>query len=371
MRAVGAGDRLLDIQHVSVDYGAGDGSVHAVDDVSLSLRRGEVLGLAGESGSGKSTLAYAVASLLRPPAVVTGGAVLYHPHADDQSDAGIALRAGEPVDILRLSGSALRRFRWNQLAMVFQGAMNSLNPVLTIRAQIEDVFKTHRPRMSGAERTQRAAELLQLVSISADHLRSFPHELSGGMRQRIGIALALALSPDIIIMDEPTTALDVVVQREILEQILSLRERLNLSVIFITHDLSLLLELADTIAVMYAGKVVELAQRRDLYRQPRHPYSFGLINSFPSLRGSRRKVTGIPGSPPDLRRAPSGCAFHPRCPFAFDRCVSVTPALAPYISGQSQQVACHLYDPALREAPPTIEEMTTRYEELASGRAVS
>jgi peptide/nickel transport system ATP-binding protein len=188
------------------------------------------------------------------------------------------------------------------------------------------------------------------------------------MRQRVGIAFALALSPEIIIMDEPTTALDVVVQREILEQILSLRERLNLSVIFITHDLSLLLELADTVAVMYAGKLVELATRRDLYRQPRHPYSFGLINSFPTLRGPRREVTGIPGSPPDLRSVPPGCAFHPRCPFAFDRCVREIPALQPYSAGQAQQVACHLYDAAINREPPTTEEMAARYA-AAAGRA--
>ena len=373
MSAAEPGDTLLDIQHMSVDYGVGDGAVHAVDDVSLSLRRGEVLGLAGESGSGKSTLAYAVARLLRPPAVVTSGAALYHPRdaATSASARGVRGQAGEPVDVLRLNGSALRRFRWNELAMVFQGAMNSLNPVLTVGAQIADVLKTHRPEMKGAERKQRSAELLRLVSISPEHLRSFPYELSGGMRQRIGIALALALSPDIIIMDEPTTALDVVVQREILQQILSLRERLNLSVIFITHDLSLLLELADTVAVMYAGKLVEVAQRRDLYRQSRHPYSYGLINSFPSLRGPRREVTGIPGSPPDLRHVPSGCSFHPRCPFAFEPCARLTPELTPYPSGQFQRVACHLYNASLYEQPPTTEEMAARYAAVTSGRAVS
>ena len=374
MSAANSGDILLDIQHVSVDYGVGDGAVHAVDDVTLALRRGEVLGLAGESGSGKSTLAYAIARLLRPPAVVTAGAALYHRRADDTTNdrgAGAKGPLGEPLDVLRLSGSALRRFRWNELAMVFQGAMNSLNPVLTVGAQMADVLKTHRPQMSGPERTQRAEELLRLVSISSDHLRSFPYELSGGMRQRIGIALALALSPDIIIMDEPTTALDVVVQREILQQILALRERLNLSVIFITHDLSLLLELADTIAVMYAGKLVEVARRRDLYRQPRHPYSYGLINSFPSLRGPRRLVTGIAGSPPDLRHVPAGCPFHPRCPFAFEPCARVTPALSPYASGQTQLVACHLYDATLREAPPTTEEMAERYAAVSDRRAIS
>jgi peptide/nickel transport system ATP-binding protein len=378
MAADGLGALLLDIQHLSVDYGVGADAVHAVDDVSLTLRRGEVLGLAGESGSGKSTLAYAITSLLRSPAIVTGGRVLYHPHVDNRLGEGSAggTRASgggadDPIDILRLSAEELRLFRWDQLAIVFQSAMNSLNPVLTVGAQIEDVLRAHRSEMSGVERTRRAAELLQLVGISADRVGSYPYEMSGGMRQRAGIAIALALSPDIIIMDEPTTALDVVVQREILAEILRLRERLNLSVIFITHDLSLLLELADTIAIMYAGRMVELATRRELYQQPRHPYSYGLINSFPTLRGPRRKVTGIPGSPPDLRHVPPGCAFHPRCPFAFDVCERVVPALMRAVSGQPQQVACHLYDPAHTPEPPTLADMAARYEAALEKRAIS
>jgi peptide/nickel transport system ATP-binding protein len=190
------------------------------------------------------------------------------------------------------------------------------------------------------------------------------------MRQRAGIAIAMALSPDIIIMDEPTTALDVVVQREILIELLRLRHDLELSVIFITHDLSLLLELADTIAIMYAGRLVELATRRELYRQPRHPYSYGLINSFPTLRGPRRKVTGIPGSPPDLRQVPSGCAFHPRCPFAFDVCERVVPPLIRAASDQPQQVACHLYDLAYTPEPPTLADMAARYEAALEKRAI-
>src|SRR5262249_23535091 len=284
MATPAAGRLLLDIQHLSVDYGVGAEAVHAVDEVSLALHRGEVLGLAGESGSGKSTLAYAISRLLRAPAAVTGGRVLYYPQANERP-------GGEAINILGLSESELRQFRWDQLAIVFQSAMNSLNPVLTIGAQIDDVLRAHRSEMTAAERKMRASELLRLVGISADRVNSFPLELSGGIRQRAWIAIALALSPDIIIMDEPTTALDVVVQREILLEMLRLRRDLELSVIFITHDLSLLLELADTIAIMYAGRLVELATRRDLYRQPRHPYSYGLINSFPTLRGPRRKVT--------------------------------------------------------------------------------
>ena len=193
----------------------------------------------------------------------------------------------------------------------------------------------------------------------------------GGMRQRAIIAIALALNPDIIIMDEPTTALDVVVQREILTQIKRLQAELNFAVIFITHDLSLLLEIADNIAIMYAGRIVERATQRELYATPRHPYSFGLINSFPPLRGPRRRVAGIPGAPPDLRTLPSGCAFHPRCPFAFAPCMSELPLLRAAQPGAEQQVACHLYDPRYAAQPPTTQELAARYEALAArnGRA--
>jgi peptide/nickel transport system ATP-binding protein len=368
---------LLEVERLCIDYLSEGGAVHAVSEVSFTLRRGEILGLAGESGCGKSTLAYAVARLLRPPALVTQGAVRYHPRARPDGDAegltveGVDLDPARPVDVLALSPAQLRAFRWSDLAIVFQSAMNALNPVTTLGAQIDDVLRAHRPRMKPAERTARAAELLGLVGIASDRLGSYPHELSGGMRQRAIIAIALALNPDIIIMDEPTTALDVVVQREILTQIKRLQGEFNFAVIFITHDLSLLLEMADTIAIMYAGRIVERATQRELYVTPRHPYSFGLINSFPPLRGPRRRVAGIPGSPPDLRNVPQGCAFHPRCPFAFAPCLSELPLLRAARPGAEQQVACHLYDPRHAAQPPTTPELAARYESLAarSGRA--
>jgi peptide/nickel transport system ATP-binding protein len=276
---------------------------------------------------------------------------------------------------LQLSPKQLRDIRWDDLAIVFQSAMNALNPVMTVGAQIMDVLRTHRPDMGPDSRKRRARELFQLVGIAPDRLRSYPHELSGGMRQRAIIAIALALSPEILIMDEPTTALDVVVQREILTEIIRLREKLNFAVIFITHDLSLLLELADNVAIMYAGRIVEKASRRDLYLHPRHPYSYGLLNSFPSLHGPRRKMSGIPGSPPDLRDVPSGCAFHPRCPLAFDTCHVVLPPLEPVVEPQvadygesqpsSQLVACHLYDPRFKAEPPTTDDLAKAYEALA------
>jgi peptide/nickel transport system ATP-binding protein len=376
-----SGDTLLDIRNLSVDYYASSGTVHALDDVSISLERGQILGLAGESGSGKSTLAYAVTRLLRPPAEITNGQVMYYPRAksgDDirfqrlsrlqrkkkgGADQGLNSNEPQPVDILQFTPAELRSFRWSELSIVFQSAMNALNPVLNIGVQIMDVLKTHSPWMGPDARKQRAIELLRLVGIAPDRLRSYPHELSGGMRQRAIIAIALALAPELIIMDEPTTALDVVVQREILNEIMGLRSDFNFSVIFITHDLSLLLEIADKIAIMYAGRIVETATCREMHRQPRHPYSYGLLNSFPTLHGPRRRMTGIPGSPPDLRAVPSGCPFHPRCPCAFEPCSSVVPVLQPSTPETPQQlVACHLYDARFHEGIPTNDEFAARYE---------
>jgi peptide/nickel transport system ATP-binding protein len=265
-----------------------------------------------------------------------------------------------------MSGKQLRAVRWSTLAIVFQSAMNALNPVLRLSSQIGDVLKAHRPEMAAQERRERAQELLKFVGISPDRIKSYPHELSGGMRQRAIIAIALALSPEIIIMDEPTTALDVVVQREILLEIARLRKRFNFSVIFITHDLSLLLELADKIAIMYAGRLVETATRAELKRQPRHPYSYGMLHSFPTLHGPRRRMTGIPGSPPDLRETPAGCAFHPRCPMAFAPCATILPQIRSSSAETPQQlVACHLYDSTHASGPlPTNADFGARYEEV-------
>jgi peptide/nickel transport system ATP-binding protein len=350
---------LLDARHLSVEYLSAGGTVHAVTDVSIALRRGEVLGLAGESGCGKSTLAYAAARLLEPPAVITGGEVRYHRPVREGGEAG---RAATPIELTHLREPELRALRWNDLAIVFQSAMNALNPVMTIGAQIDDVLRAHRPGMSAARRAARSRELLALVGIAADRLASYPHELSGGMRQRAAIAIALALEPELIIMDEPTTALDVVVQRDILTELLRLRERLRFSIIFITHDLSLLLEIADRIAIMYAGRIVEQTSARELHRQPRHPYSYGMLHAFPTLTGPRRAMLGIPGSPPDLRHLPAGCAFTPRCPLAFAPCASVLPPLLPISSAAEQTVACHRYDArqSTRELP-TDAELATAY----------
>ncbi|HKT38513.1 MAG TPA: ABC transporter ATP-binding protein, partial [Ktedonobacterales bacterium] len=292
--------------------------------------------------------------------------VLYYGQESVQRGASVAT---EPTDILGLNPAELRAIRWRELAIVFQSAMNALNPTMTVGNQLLDVLATHRPEMPSAQRRERARELFEMVGIAAERLKSYPHELSGGMRQRATIAIALALSPKLIIMDEPTTALDVVVQREILTELLRLREQLDLSIIFITHDLSLLLEIADTIAIMYAGRVVEMTSARELHRQPLHPYSFGMLHSFPSIHGERRLMTGIAGSPPDLRDVPSGCAFHPRCPLAFAPCSTVVPDLLRSPTGHGgQSVACHRYDPthAAGLEPPTPAEMEAGYSALAS-----
>jgi oligopeptide/dipeptide ABC transporter ATP-binding protein len=307
---------VLSVRDLSVVYQAADGDVRAVDKVSLDLHAGEVVGLVGESGSGKSTLAYGACRLLRAPAAITGGRVIYQ-----------GRRMREPADILQLTADQLTSMRWREISIVFQSAMNALNPVLSVRDQLTDVIRRHLG-MSRSHAIARAAELLDLVGIDRSRLRSYPHELSGGMRQRIMIAMALATDPEVVIMDEPTTALDVVVQREILGQILELKERLGFAILFITHDLSLLLELADRIAVMYAGQLMEVGSADQIQHEPSHPNTKRLLRSFPSLRGPRRELTGIPGSPPDLHDPPPGCPFLPRCTDGTEACEHVEMHLA-------------------------------------------
>ena len=285
--------------------------MRAVDRVSLDLHAGEVVGLVGESGSGKSTLAYGATRLLRAPAVITGGSVRYQ-----------GRRMQSPTDILELTADQLTSLRWREISIVFQSAMNALNPVLTISDQLTDVIRAHL-KLHRAAAVAKAAGLLDLVGIPRNRLRSYPHELSGGMRQRVMIAMALATDPEVVIMDEPTTALDVVVQREILGQILELKETLGFAILFITHDLSLLLELADRIAVMYAGQLMEVGSAAEIQHEPSHPYTKRLLRSFPSLRGPRRELTGIPGTPPDLLDPPPGCPFLERCLEGTDQCATI------------------------------------------------
>lgn len=336
---------VLEIRDLSVAYGYDDDAVHALRHVNLTLHAGEVLGLAGESGCGKSTLAYAATRLLPPPGLITSGEVVFTSTRDNRK-----------FDLLSADDRQLRRSRWTDTAIVFQGAMNSLNPVHRVGRQMTDVIAAHRPGPA-ALRTERAAELLDLVGIPPDRMRSYPHQLSGGMRQRVMIAMALALEPQIVIMDEPTTALDVVMQRQIVEQLMELRTRLGFSVIFITHDVSLLIELADRIAIMYAGQIVEDASAREVYRAPRHPYTADLLHSFPPLHGPRRTLGGIGGTPPDLVALPPGCSFEPRCRHAFDRCAREVPTLTPTAVGESEshrRVACFQHGREITNIPESL-----------------
>lgn len=323
---------LIRIEDFQVEYLSPRGPVKAVDGVTFDIKPGEVVGLAGESGSGKSTIAQGILRILQPPAIITGGRVEFNGR-----------------DILAMTDAELQQFRWRDVSMVFQSAMNSLNPVISIGDQISDAILAH-SKMSKSEARVRAAEMLKVVGIEEARIDSFPHELSGGMRQRAVIAIALVLNPPLMIMDEPTTALDVVVQKEIMYQINELKERLGFSILFITHDLSLLVEISDRIAIMYAGQIVEMAPARELFDNPLHPYTQGLMSSFPSLSGPRVRLEGIPGSPPDLVSPPSGCRFHPRCPKRFESCDRVVPRLIEVSPGHL--VSCHLYSEARAEVVP-------------------
>jgi peptide/nickel transport system ATP-binding protein len=317
------GEPLVELDGLVVEYGHGADAVRAVNGISLEIHAGEIVGLAGESGCGKSTVASSIMQILRPPGHVAAGSIRFR---------------GE--ELLGLSPEALRRFRWRNVSLVFQSAMSSLNPVTRVGDQFVDMFKAHE-KIRKSEALERSGDLLELVGIDRQRLRAYPHELSGGMRQRVIIAMALALKPELLLMDEPTTALDVVVQREILEEIQQLQRELGFAVLFITHDLSLLVELSDRIAIMYAGDIVELAPAAELLQRPLHPYTAGLMGSFPPLSGERVVMTGIPGSPPDLAHPPSGCRFHPRCAVAHDaRCSVDVPTLRPLGAGRT--AACHL-----------------------------
>jgi peptide/nickel transport system ATP-binding protein len=300
---------VLEVSGLSVDYVLDHGSVRAVDDVSFTLERGEFLGIVGESGCGKSTLLFAVAQLLAPPAVVADGSVKF-----------------EGTNLVGLTDGQLSAIRWRDMSVVMQSAMNALNPVKSIGAQFKDAMRAH-GKPSKQEIAARSAEVLRMVGIDPVHLKSYPHQLSGGMRQRSMIAMAMLFTPDLVIMDEPTSALDVVAQRSLMVQIKELQLSYGFAVIFVTHDMSLISHFSDRLMVMYAGQVDELGATRAVFDNPLHPYTQGLLEAFPSIHGPRVPLKGIPGNPPDMARLPTGCRFHTRCPLAVERCSQVAPDL--------------------------------------------
>ena len=317
---------LLEIRGLSAGLRGRRSVTQVVTEVDLDVEAGEILGVVGESGCGKSTLATAIMRLLVPPQVLQSGAIT------------LWLKDGVGYDLLQLSDSELRQLRWRHLSYIPQGSMNSLNPVLRVEQQMTDTLIQH--GLSIAEARSRAAAALELVNLEAKILNSYPHELSGGMRQRVIIAAAVSMHPALIVADELTTALDVVTQRQILQELAGIRDELGATIILITHDMGVVAQIADRVAVMYAGKIAELGSVNDIFETPLHPYSQGLIGSIPRESGGR--IEGLPGEAPSPWNYPTGCRFHPRCPNIFDPCRERIPALQTQDS--ARWAACHLYD---------------------------
>jgi len=315
---------ILEVKNISIDYPISIGTVAAVRDVSFSLEKGEALGIVGESGCGKSTLGLSFLRLLRPPGRIVNGDVLYH-----------------GKNIIDMNQKELLKLRGQNIAMVFQNPLTSLDPLYSIEDQFYETMKEHEPRITRKEAAKRAGDVLESLSIDKDRLYEFPHQLSGGMRQRIMIGLGLILNPDLLIADEPTTSLDVIVEAGFIDLLARLRKDFNLSIILISHNLGLVAEMVDRIMVMYGGKIMELGTAQEIFSTPLHPYTVGLIGCVPNIKLDQENLVSMPGTPPDLVNPPKGCRFSPRCPKAMDICHEQEPELIKHKNGQ--QVACWLY----------------------------
>lgn len=319
---------LLDVRDLSVDFMVrGEEAAHAVQNVDFTLREGEMLGLVGESGCGKTTLMLSLMRLLPAAGRIIGGQINFMGR-----------------DLLTLSEQQMHDVRWKNLSMIFQGAMNALNPVHTIGDQIAEAVRQHNLLTNKTQITERVAELLDLVGIAPTRMKQFPHQYSGGMRQRAMIAMALACTPQVVIADEPTTALDVMIQAQILELLSKLREKLGLAIIFVTHDLGVVAEMCDTVLVMYGGVTAEYANVDTIFNSPRHPYTQELLKAFPDLSRTNERLVSIPGYPPRLNALPPGCRFAPRCPQVFDRCHAEQPPL--YTLEHNHRASCFLVENA-------------------------
>jgi peptide/nickel transport system permease protein len=329
---------LLEVRDLSIEFDSPGGPLRAVDGVSFDLRRGETLGLVGESGCGKTTTILGVLRLLPPGGRIVGGSVRY---GDD--------------DLLTLDSAEMRRIRWARLSLIFQGAMNALNPVRPVGDQVAEAIRVHEPEVGRAAAARRAAELLDRVGIGKRRYRDYPHTYSGGMRQRAMIALALACRPDVVMADEPTTALDVMIQAQILELLAELSREMGMGVILVTHDLGVVAQTCDRVVVMYGGRVAEDADTPRLFADPRHPYTQRLLGSFPDLLHPDRRLHGIPGTPPRLDAMPPGCPFEPRCPLAFDRCRAEVPP--PFDLGDGRRASCFLVEPGYSPEPRAVPEL--------------
>jgi len=309
-------DNVLEVRNLIMHYMTRKGPVYAVDDVSFRVGRGESVGLVGESGCGKTSVAISLLKLLPDNAEIIGGEILLG-----------------GTDLVPLSYEQVRKFRWRHISMVFQAAMNALNPVYTVEDQILEAMQLHRPEMTDKEMEGKIDHLFELVGLDPDFKKQYPHQYSGGMRQRAIIAMALSCDPDLIIADEPTTALDVIVQDSLLKKVREIQKKLNMAMIYISHDVAVIAEVSERVGVMYAGQLAEMASTEDIFHYPIHPYTMGLMSAFPSIVGPKTKLVQLPGEPPDLLNPPPGCRFHPRCPYATEICREQHPDFKDYGGG--------------------------------------